>query len=85
MDAFADFEKTVGIPVLKQQPASTHKIDFHVLVDKDMKKNWDEAKRGKERTAALITINEFLLHDANQVISCYYGRLGAVGGTLTCR
>jgi len=70
MDAFAVFEKMVDIPPLKQQPVSTHKNDFQVLVDEDMKKNWDEAKRGKETTAALIAINEILLHDANQVTSC---------------
>jgi len=73
MDTFADFEKTVDILALKQQPASTHKIDFQA--DEDMKKNWDEAKRGKETTAALIAINEFLLHDTKQVISCHMGDL----------
>jgi len=73
MDAFADFEKTVDRPVLKQQPASTHKIDFQVLVDEDMRKKWDEAKRGKETTPALIAINEILLHDANT--SCTMGGL----------
>jgi len=55
MDAFADFEEMVDIPVLKRQPASTHKTDFHVLVDED---------------AALIAINKILLHDANQVMNC---------------
>jgi len=75
MDAFSDFEKTVDIPVLEQQPVSTAKIDFQVLVDEDMKMNWDEAKRGKETTAALIAINELLLHDAKQVISWTMGDL----------
>jgi len=28
MDAFAEFEEPVDIPVLKQQPASTHEIAF---------------------------------------------------------
>jgi len=65
MDAFAKFEKTIDIPVLKQQPASTTKIDFQVLLDEDMMKKWDEATSGKETTAALIAINEILLHDAN--------------------
>jgi len=75
MDAFSDFEKTVDIPILKQQPVSTTKFDFQVLVDEDMKKNWDEAKRGKETTAALIAINNLLLHDAKQVISWTMGDL----------
>ena len=70
MDAFADFEKMIDLPLLKQQPTSTHKIDFQVLVDEDMKWSWDEAKRGKETTAALIAINEILFHDANLVTSC---------------
>jgi len=75
MDTFANFEKTVDIPVLEQQPASTHKIDFQVLVDEDMKRNWDAAKHRKETTATLIAIYEFLLHDAKQVISCPMGDL----------
>jgi len=75
VDSFANFEKTVDIPVLKQQPASTTKIDFQVLVDEDLKKNWDEAKRGKETTAALIAINDLLLHDAKQVFNCTTGDL----------
>ena len=73
MDAFSDFEKTVDIPILKQQPASTGKIDNQVLVDQDIKKKWDEAKRGKETTAALIAVNEILLHEANH--SCITGDL----------
>jgi len=80
MDTFADFEKTVDILALKQQPASTHKIDFQVLVDEDMKKNWDEAKRGKETTAALIAIYEFLLHDTKQVINSTMGYLVQLAG-----
>jgi len=70
MDAFSDFEK---MPILKQQPASTGKIDNQVLADQDMKKKWDEAKRGKETNVALIAINGILLHDANH--SCITGDL----------
>jgi len=75
VDSFADFEKAVDIPILKQQPASTTKIDFQVLIDEDMKKSWDEAKRRKETTAALIAINDLLLHDAKQVTSGTMGDL----------
>jgi hypothetical protein len=75
MEAFSGFEKMVDIPVLKQQPASTRKIDNQVLVDGDMKMKWDKAKRGKEMAAALIAINEILLHDVNQAISCIRGDL----------
>jgi hypothetical protein len=75
MDAFSNFEKMVDIPVLKQQPASTRKSDHQVLVDKGMKNKWDEAKAGKETTAALIAINEILLHDVNQAINCSRGNL----------
>ena len=65
MNAFSDFEKTVDIHVSKQQPTTTHKIENQVLVDEDMKKKWDEAKDGKERTAALIAVNEMALHIGN--------------------
>jgi hypothetical protein len=66
---------TVNTPALKQQPTTTHKIDNQVLADEDMKKKWDEAKGGKETTAALIAIHEILLHDANQIIRCIMGDL----------
>lgn len=62
MDAFSDFEKTV----VKQQPTTAHKIENRVLVDEYMKKKWDEAKRGKETTAALIAVYEMVLHGLNQ-------------------
>jgi len=49
--------------------------DFEKTVDEDMKKNWDEAKRRKETTAALIAVNDLLLHDAKQVTSWIMGDL----------
>ena len=67
MDAFSDFEKIVDIPDLKQPPTTTHKIDNQVVVDEDMKNKWDEAKDGKERTTALIAVNEMVLHGLKQV------------------
>jgi hypothetical protein len=70
MDAFSDFDKTVDIPVLKQQPMTTRRVDDQVLVNEDMKKKWDEAKDWKETTAALIAINEIVLSDLNQAINC---------------
>jgi homoserine acetyltransferase len=86
MDAFSEFEKMVDISVLKQQPASTRKIDTQVLVDEGMRKKWDKAKRGKDTTAALIAINEMLLHDVNRAIRGdlvelveQYARLSLVG------
>ena len=75
MSTFSDFEKTVDIPVSKQRPTATRKIDNQVLIDEDMKKNWDEAKDGKERTAALIAVNEMALHVLKQVGICDMGDL----------
>jgi DNA repair ATPase RecN len=75
MDAFSDFERTVGIPVLKERPVTIRRIDSQVLVDDNMKKKWEEAKNGKETTAALIAVNEMVLHDLNQVINCPTGPL----------
>ena len=40
-----------------------------------MKKKWDEAKDGKERTAALIAVNEMVLHGLKQVSGCATGDL----------
>ena len=75
MNTFSDFEKTVDIPVSKQRPMAIRKINNQVLVDEDMKKKWDEAKDGKERTAALIVINEMVLHVLKQVGNCATGDL----------
>ena len=75
MSTFSNFEKTVNIPVLKQQPTATRKINNQVLVDEDMKKNWDKVKDGKERTAALIAVNEMALHVLKQVGICDMGDL----------
>ena len=75
MNTFSDFEKTVDITVSKQRPTATRKIDNQVLVDEDMKRKWDKAKDGKERTAALIAVNEMALHILNQVSNCATGDL----------
>ena len=75
MNTFSDFETTVDIPVSKQQPTTTHKIDKQVFVDENMKKKWYEAKDGKERTAALIAVNEMALHIFKQVVNCAVGDL----------
>ena len=68
MDASSDFEKIVDIPDLKQPPTTTRKIDSQILVDEDMKKKWDKAKDLKERTAALLAVNEMVLHGLKQAI-----------------
>ena len=68
MDAFSDFEKIVDIPDLKQPPTTTRKIDSQVLVDEDMKKKWHMAKDLKERIAAILAVNEMVLHGLKQVI-----------------
>jgi hypothetical protein len=75
MDVFSHFEKMVNIHALKQQPASTRKVDNQLLVSEDMKKKWDEATLGKETAAALIAVIEILVHDDNQVITCTMGDL----------
>ena len=62
MNTFSDFEKIVDIPISKQRPTSTRKIDNQVLIDEDMKRKWDEARYDKERTVALIVVNEMALH-----------------------
>ena len=70
MNTFSDFEMTVDIPVSNQQPTATLKVDNQVSIDEDMKKKWDKAKDGKERTAALIAVNEMALHVLKQVGNC---------------
>ena len=75
MNTFSDFEKIVDIPISKQRSTSTRKIDNQVLIDEDMKKKWDEAKDGKERTVALIVVNEMALHILKQVDNCATGDL----------
>ena len=75
MDAFSHFEKTVAMPVLKQQRTTTPKIDNQVLVNEDMKKKWHEAKYWKERTATLIAVHEMTLHHLNQATNCATGDL----------
>jgi len=75
MGAFSDVEKTVDIPGLKQQPMTTRKIDNRVLVEEDMKGNWDEANDGKKRTTALIAVHEMVLLVLNQAINCATGDL----------
>ena len=75
MDAFSGFEKTVDIPILKQQSTTTREIDGQVLFDEDMKMKWDEAKDGKETTMTLIAVNEMVLHKLNTAIECAMGDL----------
>ena len=75
MNTFSDSEKTIDIPVSKQLPTVTRNIDNQVLVDEDMKQKWDKAKDGKERTAALIAINEMAIHILKQVGNCDTGDL----------
>ena len=66
MNTFSDFENTVDISVLKQWPTASRKFDNQVMVDENMKKKrWDVAKVGKERTAALIAVNQMVLHISN--------------------
>ena len=72
MSAFCGFEETVDIPVLKQQPTTSRKVDGEVLVDEDMRKEWDEAK---ETTMTLISVNEMLQHELGQAINCAMGDL----------
>ena len=75
MNAFSDVEKTVDIPVSKQQPTTTRKIDDQVLIDEHTRKKWDEARDGKETTAALIAVNEIALHILKHVDNCAMGDL----------
>ena len=75
MDAFSAFEKVVDVPDLKQPPTITRKIDNQVLVDENMKKKWDEAKDGKEKTAVLIAVNEMVLRGLKQGIDSATGDL----------
>ena len=42
-------------------------IDKQVLVDENMKKKWEAAKDGKEKTEALIAGHEKVLNELNQV------------------
>ena len=69
MDAFSNSEKTVDMPVSKQQPMTTQKIDNQVLFNQYMKKKWETAKDEKEKTAALIAVNEMVLYDPKQATS----------------
>jgi hypothetical protein len=45
------------------------KIDTQVSVDQDMKKKWEVARGGQEKTAALIEVREKVLNDLNRVIN----------------
>ena len=68
MDVFSHFEKASNAPAREQQPTTAHKIDKRMSVDQEMKRRWEAAKDGKEKTAALIAVNELVLYDLNQVI-----------------
>ena len=69
MEAFSNFETTVDIPVSKQQSTKTRNIDNQVLVNQDLKGKWEAAKVEKERTSALIAVNEMVLHDLDRLIN----------------
>ena len=43
--------------------------DTQVLVDSNMKKQWEAAKDGKERTVAIVAASEKVLYDLDQVIN----------------
>jgi len=66
MGAFSNFKKTV---VLKRPSSKPLKIDKRVLVDQDLKKKWEAAKDEKERTVALIAVNETVLYELDRVIN----------------
>jgi hypothetical protein len=69
MAVLSDIEKVVDRIARDQQPTAIHKIDRKMSVDQEMmKKRWEAAKDEKEKTVALITFNELVLHDLNQVI-----------------
>ena len=40
---------------------------MQVSVDQNMKKRWEAARNGKEKTAALVGASEKVLHDLNRV------------------
>lgn len=84
MDAFSDLEKIVDIPDLKQARKTIRKIDNQVLVDENMKKKWNEAKDGKERAAALIAVNEIVLHGLKQVTNSAAGDLVPLMEQFAC-
>ena len=69
-----------GFVIPKQQSITTRKIDNQVLVDGDMKRKWDDARDGKETTAALIAVNEMRLHQLKQVNNCAAGDLAQLVG-----
>jgi hypothetical protein len=68
MDASSDFKKTVDIPVPKQLPIVTFKFSEQTLVGLDPIKTLEEVKDERETTAALIALNEMVLHDLDQAI-----------------
>jgi hypothetical protein len=49
--------------------------DAQVSIDRNMKKNYEKAKDGKEKAAALVEASEQVLHDLNQVIGYATGNL----------
>ena len=68
MDAFSNFQKTVDIPVSKQLPTATRKIENQALVEQGPTKTWAVVKDEKETTVALIALNEMVLHNLDQAI-----------------
>jgi len=76
------FSPTSGRPLTpppgSQQPTTARKIDKRMLVDYEMKTRWEAAKDGKEKSVALIAVNELLPYDLNRAIH----RRGASNGTV---
>ena len=68
MDAFSDFQKIVDIPISKQLPTATRKIDKQVSVEQGLTKTWEAVKDERETTVALIALNEMVLHELDQAI-----------------
>lgn len=67
MAVLSNIERSIDVPAREQQP-TTHKIDRRMLVDQEMKKRCEAAKDGKEKTVALIAVNELVLYNLNQII-----------------
>ena len=54
--------------------------DTQVAVDQEMKKKWETAKDGKEKTAALVEASERILQDLNRVIGRASNELEQLAG-----
>ena len=49
--------------------------DTQVLVDQNMEKQWEAAKDGKEKTAAIVAASDKVVHYLDQVINCAINNL----------